>query len=153
VDEPEAIAREQDRSERGAHAVEFLVRFDVCGDRRIAFAHCGVELAEQVAAWLVVVEMGQRRDHQLGGNLAGGVAAHAVGERQQSRSRVHGVLVVRADQATVAARGVSKHEGHIARPLAFRPGTTPRVLRGVTGAARLPSCRSEPACPSEPVPP
>ncbi len=69
-------------------------------------------LAEQVAAGLVVVEVGQRGDHQLRGDLAGGVAAHAVGQRQQPRAGVHRVLVVGADQAAVAARRVSKDQCH-----------------------------------------
>ena len=112
VDEPKSVAREQDRGQRGAHALELGVGLDVRGDRRVAFADRGVELAQQVAAGLVVVEVGQRRDHQLGGDLTGGMAAHAVGEREQPRTGVDGVLVVGADQAAVAARGVSKHQCH-----------------------------------------
>ena len=85
---------------------------DVCGDRRVALVHRRVELAEQVAAGLVVVEVCQRGDHQLGGDLAGGVAAHAVGERQQSRAGVHRVFVVGADQAAIAACGVAEDKCH-----------------------------------------
>ena len=69
-------------------------------------------LAQQVAAGLVVVEVSQRGDHQLGGHFAGGVAAHAVGQGQQSRTGVDGVFVVGADQPTVAASGVTKDQGH-----------------------------------------
>ena len=72
----------------------------------------GVELAQQIAARLVVVEVGQRGDHQLGGDFTGGVTAHPVGEREQPRTGIHRVFVVRAHQATVAAGGVSKHECH-----------------------------------------
>src|SRR3981189_543997 len=82
------------------------------GDRGVSFTDRGVELGEQVAARLVVVEMGQRGDHQLGGDLACGVAAHPVGEREKSRAGVDRVLVVGADQATVTASGVSKHQCH-----------------------------------------
>ena len=74
--------------------------------------HRGVELAQQVAAGLVVVEMGQRGDHQLRGHLAGGVAAHAVGERQQPRAGVDRVFVVGAYQAAVAAGGIAQDKGH-----------------------------------------
>ena len=112
VDEPKSVAREQDCGQRGAHAFEFGLGFDVRGDGRVALADRGVELAEQVAAGLVVVEVGQRGDHQLRGHLAGGVAAHAVGQGQQPRAGVHGVFVVGADQTAVAAGGVAKDQGH-----------------------------------------
>ena len=91
---PSSVAREQDRGERGAHALEVGLHLDLRGDRRVAGVHRGVELGQQVAAGLVVVEVGQRGDHQLGGDFAGGVAAHAVGQRQQARTGVDGVFVV-----------------------------------------------------------
>src|SRR4029078_12140452 len=53
-----------------------------------------------------------RGDHQLGCHFACRVATHTVGEREQERARVHGVLVVGPDQAAVAPRGVSKYERH-----------------------------------------
>ena len=112
VDEAKSVAREQDCGQRGAHAVEFGVGFDVGGDGRVALVHRGVELAEQVAARLVVVEMGERGDHQLRGDLARGVATHAVGEGEQPRAGVHRVLIVGSDQAAVAARRVTEGEGH-----------------------------------------
>ena len=112
MDESKTIAREQDRGQRGAHALELGVGLDLGRDRGVAFADRGVELAQQVAAGLVVIEVGQRRDHQLGGDLTGCVTAHAVGEREKPRAGVDGVLVVSADQAAVAARGVSEHQCH-----------------------------------------
>ena len=63
-------------------------------------------------AGLVVVEVCQRGDHQLGGHLAGRVPAHAVGQGEQPRARVDGVLIVGAHQAAVAAGGIAKDEGH-----------------------------------------
>ena len=87
MDQPKAVAREQDCGERGAHALEVGLHLDLRGDGRVAGVHRGVELGEQVAAGLVVVEVGQRGDHQLGGDLAGGVAAHPVGQRQQAAHR------------------------------------------------------------------
>ena len=112
VREPKSVAREQDRGQRRAHSLEFGVGLDLRGDGGVAVPDRGVELAQQVAARLVVVEVGQRRDHQLGGDLTGGVTAHAVGERKQARAGVHGVLVVCADQTAVAAGGVSEHQCH-----------------------------------------
>ena len=76
---------------------------------------------EQVVAGVVVVERGQCRDHQLGGDLTRGVAAHAVGKRQQPRPGIDRVLVVLPNQAAVAAGGVPKTR--------------------VMSAARSPSCR------------
>ena len=138
--QPKPVAVEQDCGQRGAHAFEFGVGLDMCGDGRVALSDRGVEFGEQVAAGLVIVQMCQRGDHQLGRHLAGRVTTHAVGQCEQACAGIHRVLVVGSDQAAVGARGVTKHECHCA----------PRV-RGVTGAARLPSCRCEPACPMEPV--
>ena len=112
VHESKSIAREQDRGQGRAHTLEFGVGVDIRGDRGIAVPDRGVELVQQVAARLVVIEVGQCRDHQLGGDLTGGVTAHAVGERKQARAGVHGVLVVRADQAAIAAGCVSEHQCH-----------------------------------------
>ncbi len=109
---PKSVAVEQDCGERGAHALEFGVGFDVCGDRRVAVPDRRVELGEQITAGLVVVEMRECGDHQLGRHLTRRVTTHAVGQRQQARARVHRVLVVGADQPAVAARGVTKHECH-----------------------------------------
>ena len=112
VDEPKSVAREQDCGQRGAHALELGLQLDVRGDGRVAFVDRVVELAQQVAAGLVVVEVGQRGDHQLGGHLAGGVPAHAVGQREQPGAGVDRVFVVGAHQAAVAAGGIAKDKGH-----------------------------------------
>ncbi|SRX79242.1 hypothetical protein MPP7335_00977 [Mycolicibacterium parafortuitum] len=112
VHQPEPVAGEQDRRQRGAHALELGVLLDVRGDRGVAVAHRGVELTEQVSAGLVVVEVCQRGDHQLRGDLTCGVAAHAVGQRQQPGPRVDGVLVVGAHQPPVATGCISKNECH-----------------------------------------
>ena len=112
VHQPEPIPGEQDRGQRGAHAVELGVDVHLLGDRRITFVDRAFQLAEQVATGLVVVEMSEGRDHQLGGHFAGCVPAHSIGEGQQPGSGVDGVLIVGADQAAVAARGVTQGEGH-----------------------------------------
>jgi len=112
VNEPKFVASEQDCGERSAHALELGIALDVGSDRRIALPHRIVELGEQIAPGLVVVEMREGGDHQLGCHLAGGVAAHPIGQRQQSCARVDGVFVVGADKPTVAARGVTEDERH-----------------------------------------
>ena len=82
------------------------------------------QFAEQIAAGLVVIEVGQCGDHQLGGDLAGGMAAHAVGEGQQSRTGVDRILVVGADQAAVAAGGVAQGQGHERNSITVLPTCT-----------------------------
>ena len=108
MDESKPIAREQDCGQRGAHALEFGLGVHVRGDGGVALVHRVVELAQQIAAGLVVVEVGQRGDHQLGGDLAGRVPAHPVGQRQQPGPGVHRVLVVGADQATITAGRITQ---------------------------------------------
>lgn len=112
VGEAEFAAGEEDGGERGAHAVEFGFLLDLIRDGGVALAHGGGELAEQVPAGFVVVEVGERRDHQLRGDFSGGVTAHAVGEGEQAGPRVHGIFVVGTNQATVAPGGVSQYKGH-----------------------------------------
>ena len=128
---PSLLAGEEDRGERGAHAVEFGFFLDLIGDRCVALSHCVVELAEQVAAGLVVVEMRERGDHQLRGDLTGGVAAHAVGQRQQARAGVDGVFVVGANEAAVAAGGVAQYKCHGRSSITVLPTRTgvPRGTR------------------------
>ncbi len=112
VDEAKFVAREQDCGERGAHALELGIGFDVRGDGGVALMHRIVQLAEEIPARLVVVEVCECGDHQLRGDLARRVAAHAVGKGQQPRTRVHRVFVVGADQTAVTARRVAEDERH-----------------------------------------
>jgi hypothetical protein len=65
VDEPEPVAGEQDRGERRPHPVQVGIEIDLLGDGRIPFVDGMFELCQQVAAGLVVIEVGQRGDHQL----------------------------------------------------------------------------------------
>ena len=103
-------AGEEDRGERGSHALELGLVLDQLGDGVVARVGGVLELAQQVAAGLVVVERGQRGDDHLGGDLARGVPAHAVGEREQPGPGVDRVLVVGPDQAAVAAGRVAQDE-------------------------------------------
>ena len=112
VNQAEPVTGEEDRSERGPHPIEVGVQVDLLRDSRIAFVHGIFELAEQVAAGFVVVEVRQRRDNQLRRHLTGSVSAHAVGEGQQPGPGVDGVLVVRAHQPAIGACGVAKGQCH-----------------------------------------
>ena len=109
---PDPAAREQDRGQRRAHAVEVGGAFDLCGDGRVAAVGRAVECGEQISAGLVVVECAQCLDDQLAGHFARRVSAHAVGECEKSGAGVERVLVVRADQPTIAPRDVAQHQCH-----------------------------------------
>src|SRR6185312_13001047 len=135
VDEPKFVAREEDCGERGAHALEFWVVLNMSGDRRVALAHCLVKFGEQVATGFVVIQMGEGRDHQLGRHLAGGVAAHPVGQGQQAGAGVNRVFIIGADESAIAARFISEAKGHSA-PCA------PRVRGVITLLASAVSFRS-----------
>ena len=80
VHQPKSVAVEQDCGERRAHALEFGVGLDVCGDRGVALPDRRIELGEQITAGFVVVEMRKCGDDQLRCHLACRVTAHAVGE-------------------------------------------------------------------------
>ena len=82
VHQSEPVTGEQDGGQGGPHALELGVQFDLLGDIRVPLVHSTFQLAEKIPAGLVVVEMGQCGDHELRGDLAGGVPAHAVGQRQ-----------------------------------------------------------------------
>ncbi|CNW12182.1 Uncharacterised protein [Mycobacterium tuberculosis] len=78
----EPVAREQDCGERGTHAFEIGLHLDLRCDSRVAGAHRGIQLGQQIATGLVVIEMGQCGNHQLGRHLAGHMPTHAVGQGQ-----------------------------------------------------------------------
>ena len=73
VDQAEPAAREQHRGQRGAHALEVGGLRDVPGDRGVALDGGVAQLGEQVVAGDVLVERGQRGDHQRRRDLTGGV--------------------------------------------------------------------------------
>ena len=51
-------------------------------------------------------------DHELAGDLAGRMPAHAVGDDEHVRPRVGGVLAVAADETAVGEYGVIQSETH-----------------------------------------
>ena len=104
---------EEQGAQGAAHAVESRVLVDVRGDGTVTVVHRLDEHAGQpvdgdvpgAVAEELGVERQQGLDHQLRGDLAGGVAAHAVGQGEQVGRRHGGILVVAAHQATVGAGG------------------------------------------------
>ena len=86
-----------------------------CGASRITSRRCSLpsttasrSACSRSPAGRVVVEVRERGDDDLAGDLAGRVAAHAVGDGEQPGPGVDRVLVVAADQAAVGARGVAQ---------------------------------------------
>ena len=124
VHQPEPVSGEQDCGQRGAHAVEVGIQLDLFGDIRIPLVHGIFELVQQITAGLVLVERHQCGDHQLGGHLAGGMPAHAVGQRQQAGTGVDRVLVVGTNQPPVATGGVTQGQGHGRNSTAVLPMCT-----------------------------
>ncbi len=121
VGQPQPRAGEQNGRQRGAHAFELGMLFDIGRDRRVALLHGAFQLRQQVAAGLVVVEVRQRGDHQLRRDFTGRVSAHAVGQRQQPGAGVDGILVVGAHQTAVAAGGVPQNQAHRRSSIAVLP--------------------------------
>ena len=90
-----------------------------CGDSRITSRRCSLpSKTASRSAWSmspdgrVVVQVLEGGDDHLAGDVAGRVAAHAVGDGEQPGPGVDRVLVVAADQAAVGAGRVAEDEGH-----------------------------------------
>ena len=101
---------EQDRGEGAAHALQLWVLVHVGGDALVALIHRAFQHGDQAAALIRLVQergiQGAQGVHQeAAGHLAGRVATHAVGQRQQARARVGGVLIIRAHQSAVGGCG------------------------------------------------
>ena len=101
MDHAEAEAVEHERGERRAHARLLRVVLHGLGDRRVRVLRRRPEQGEHVRVAGVAVQVLHVLDHELGGDLAGCVAAHAVGKHEQLRARVCRILVVAPDQAAV----------------------------------------------------
>ena len=96
---------EQDGRDGGAHPVEIRVFGDQAGDRRVPATGGRNQVFGQIGARGSFVQWGDRLHHQARGDLAGGVAAHAVRDDEHPIAGEERILVVRADEARVGARG------------------------------------------------
>jgi hypothetical protein len=74
---------------------------DGISDAAVGLGDGVAQRAHEVADAAVFVQRLHRADDDLAGDLACRVPAHAVGDREQPRSCVHGVLVVAAYQTEV----------------------------------------------------
>ena len=112
VEKTDAATVEEKRGERAAHALAARVLLHGGGDRVVAGVHRLGQCAGQVRAGLVLVERGQCADHQLRGDLARGVPAHAVRERKKARAGESRILVVVSNQAEVGPGEEIQRETH-----------------------------------------
>ena len=134
------VTRPQQRGQRGAHALGRGV-----GQRDLL--QLGVRVGDGVGQRLQLVDPGhvgvqrrERRDRDRAGDLAGRVPAHAVGDGEQVRARVRGVLVTFAQQADVGPDRVPECNRHLRNSktvLPMRTGTP-----GGTGIGWVTFCRS-----------
>ena len=111
VAEGDLVLAEEHGGQGAAHAIQVWVLVDVRGDVLVALVRGrGQQVFQLIAVVGLVDQWGiqgaEGINEELGGNLAGSVATHAVGQSQQTRAGVGGVFVVAADQATVRARRV-----------------------------------------------
>ena len=117
VQQPEAVAGEQQCGEGGAHAVEGCVAVDHVAQMRVGTNGGLAQGGQQVGAGGVLVEGRERGDSDRAGDLSGGVPAHPVGDREQPGAGVDAVLVPGTQQPDVRQRGVAQRQGHLAARL------------------------------------
>ena len=117
VAEAQPAAGEEDRGQRRPHALELRGLADHLAQVLAALEDRLAQRLQQVAGGGVVVQVLEGGDDHLAGDVAGRVAAHAVGDREQPGPGVHRVLVVAADQAAVGPRGVPRTSVMYAAPV------------------------------------
>ncbi|MDQ0812331.1 hypothetical protein QFZ63_004045 [Streptomyces sp. B3I7] len=105
VHHAEPLPGPQQRGQRGAHALELGVLLDHGAQLVVGALHIGAQRGEDVRAGDVVVQGDDGGDHLGGGDLAGGLAAHAVRDGEQAGTGVSGVLVALPDHALVRSGG------------------------------------------------
>ena len=117
----QAGAVEKQSSQRSAHALRRGVLLNFIRNGVIALYAGAAQGLEQIGAGLIIVQPRDSRDHQLGCDFPGGVATHAVGKREQTRTRIGGVLVVLSDEAAVRAGRVIQSKTHGCNLKVVRP--------------------------------
>lgn len=105
VHEAEPLTGPQQGGQGRAHALQLGVFLDHHPQLVVGTLHGGAQRGEDVRTRHVAVELHERGDHLGGGDLAGGLTAHAVGDGEQARPGVAGVLVALPDHALVRSGG------------------------------------------------
>jgi hypothetical protein len=94
-------AVEHDRGDRRAHALDARVLLDDLAEPVVGPLHRARQRGEHVVGVVAAVQPAHRLHGDRGGEVAGGRAAHAVGDHQQLLAGEAGVLVVLPDPADV----------------------------------------------------
>jgi hypothetical protein len=96
-------ARPQQRGQRGAHALDGRVGHAHLVQRVVRGGYRAGQRSEHGLAvvQVLVVERGDRRDRDRAGDLTRGMPAHAVGDREEVRTRVRGILVALPEESDV----------------------------------------------------
>jgi hypothetical protein len=137
VSQADGVAREQQGRQGSAHAVEVGVVVDVPAHGRVGPDDGVTQLGEHIISGVALVERRQLGDHERGGDLACGVAAHPVGQRQQPGSRVGGVLVVLALVPAVGGGRVAQVDRHSLALTHDVAEATPACCVGIQGCICL----------------
>ena len=101
MDQAERLAVEHQGGQGRAHARLLRVVGHRLRDRRIRVIRCSAKEREDIRVARVAVEVLHVLDHQLRGDLARSVAAHAISQHEQVRARIRRILVIAANQAAV----------------------------------------------------
>jgi hypothetical protein len=112
VDHAEPAAGEQEGRERRAHPVERGSPVTMSRRWSLAATARSRRTSSRSLPGTSSSSGRQRGDGHGRGHLAGGVAAHAVGDGEDAGPRVDGVLVALAQQARVGAGGEAQCQGH-----------------------------------------
>ena len=112
VHHAELAAAEEHAGQRGAHAFHGRVLVDRVADLLVGRVDRLPQRVHRGIAGHIVVEVREGADHDVARDVTGGHAAHSVGDGEQPRPGVHGVLVPVSDQAAVAAGRIAHCECH-----------------------------------------
>ena len=112
VHHAELGAGEEHAGQGRAHALQRRVGVDGVAEVLVGHVDGGAQRVDERVAGHVLVERGHGRDDEVARDVTGGHAAHAVGDGEQPRPGVHGVLVAVPDQPAVTAGGVAQGKCH-----------------------------------------
>ena len=115
VGERHLVTCAQERGHRGAHALELGAVVDLRLDLGVGGRNGPAEVVVRVVATVALpVEGHHGADGDGAGDVASGVASHAVGDHEEVGAGIPGVLVLRADQSHVGAGCVVERDLHVA---------------------------------------
>ena len=107
-----AVARDEQGGQRGPHVPPRRVLGGPAAHLPVRLGYCLAQDLEQRIRRHFGVMSAQRLEHGGAGHFPGGVAAQAVGDREQPAARVGRILVVLPDQAGLGHGGGRPREQH-----------------------------------------